>query len=798
MRHVFKTSLLTAILTMQFCAAQEAVQVGKGSYASFPPPGIAKGKPEEMEKKELNLVTNDGRPIPTNKWWTHLLFTKQSKSVALWSYPLRVDTTASGLDIFFPTGWDDKGSSPVSELPLGLTAGGDFKAGNPQAKDWSDWAIAFRIGETQDKYMDVTLGEGMPYVWVECHGAQPVLTLPKDKGAIVDAKYFDITGRPVAAPVTGDCLGIAYGGRQYGVFAPDGTRFSMENGAVNVEFTGKSQFLVVCPLPSQKDFEYFHRYAYAIPRDTKISWQYDAAKGMVATNWKITTELLKGTEKQIIQGWIPHHYRITTNNLSFNNLEYLTPRGKLRCTTGNEFTISYPYQGILPNLPAPKKIGGTGDYDSARLHTYFEDLLQKPKFGADTYWGGKDILRFGQCALMAQQAADPDYKKFCDALRDAMADWYTYTPGKKDHFFIRYPRWKALIGINSSYGSDGFNDNHFHYGYFTFATALLSMHDRQFASDYGPMATLVAKQYANWDRTDKEFPFLRTFDIWQGHSWAGGTGSQGGNNQESSSEAVQSWAGLLYLGQALGNKEMTDTGIMGYAMETEASLEYWFNIGGDVFPPEWKHPVTGMVWSAGKVYGTYFTGDPAWIYGIQWLPASPMLSYLVRDPAFARKSYENMIHDYEAHEQADAAKAPKPGKQPHVAKPAEIKSFGSGLGSVMLGYVLMYDPDWAAQQLDTLWNEPGDNIAHNAGEMTVMYYQAHAMRSLGLVDWKFHGGSPTSMVYYNAKTGIRTFVVWNPQPKAETVVFYEGNKPAGQMIATPQALTSVTKLSPVQ
>src|ERR1700759_1721588 len=106
---------------------------------------------------------------------------------------------------------------------------------------------------------------------------------------------------------------------------------------------------------------------------------------------------------------------------------------------------------------------------------------------------------------MAQQVSNPDQQKFTAALHDAMANWYTYTPGKADHYFVRYPHLKAMIGINPSYDSERFNDQHFHYGYFTFATALLIAQDPQFAADYGQMATLVAKQYANWDRTDKNF-----------------------------------------------------------------------------------------------------------------------------------------------------------------------------------------------------------------------------------------------------------------------------------------------------
>ena len=41
-----------------------------------------------------------------------------------------------------------------------------------------------------------------------------------------------------------------------------------------------------------------------------------------------------------------------------------------------------------------------------------------------------------------------------------------------------------------------------------------------------------------------------------------------------------------------------------------------------------------------------------------------------------------MIQDYEAKEK----------------KPGTIKQFGPALGSVMLGYVLMYDPAWVADQ----------------------------------------------------------------------------------------------------
>ena len=759
-------------------AGQLAVPVGKGSYADHPTPE-SDAKIKQFERRPLNLVHEDDRPIPTNQWWTDLLVSKYARS--LWAFPLKIDTGEKGIDIFFPTRWSGEGNDPVSEFPLKV-GGKDFRPTDARAKDWSDWGVVFRMAASPEKYFDVTLVRGIPYVWVECHGVQPELHFEKGAGV----KFFDRAGRETSLPLAGDCVGIEYRDRRFGLFAPDGAQFKAGQDGINLDLAGSdrgaAQYLVVCALPARKDLATFYQYAFAIPRDTKLSWKYDSAKGVVTTTWKITTEALKGTEHRVIQGWLPHHCRDTVSDFVLSRLEYLSPRGKLRCARGNEFHIAFPFSGIVPNLPAPGLIQGPHGFDPARMHAYLEMLAAKGNYGGDTYWGGKDILRFGQDALMAQQLNEPTCTTFVNHLRTALVDWFTYTPGEKEYYFARYPRWKALVDVKPSYGSEGFNDHHFHYGYFTWAAALLGMHDRQFLADYGEMARLVAKEYANWDHADQRFPFLRTFDVWEGHSWAGGTSSPGGNNQESSSEAVQSWAGLILLGEALGDRDMTAAGVMGYSMETRAVMEYWFNQGGDVFPPEWKHPIAGMVWSGGKVYGTYFTGDPAWIYGIQWLPASPALSYLVRDPAFARKCYENMVRDVQAKEK----------------KPRTIKQFGPALGSVMLGYVLMYDPEWAAEQLDALWAEPGDRVAHDASEMAIMYYMTHATRRLGQVDWTCRTNSPTSMVYVNPATKVRSYVVWNPSAESRSVNVYENDKLVGQIVAAPQVLTCASAIEPAK
>lgn len=728
------------------------VAVGKGSYASLPPAN-APDSLRQTNAKSLYVLDRGDRAIPTNQWWTNLIIEKYAGQ--LWAFPQMVTADKQGINIFFPIKWNAEGRDPVSDLPLAIRGEG-FQPADARARTWGDWTVLFREAESPTKYLDVTLGRGLPYVWVECHGVAPQIVCSGE------AACFDQTGKNVSFPTTADHLGIECGGRSFGVFAPAGTRFTKTGNQISCQFMGAKQFLVISPLPKREDLAVFHRYAYGIPRGSMMTWKYDPDAAQVTTTWHLETELLQGSEKRLIQGWLPHHYRATKNDLQLNGMQYLTPRGTMKCAVGNDFHLTYPFNGFLPMLPAPSA-NPIGGFNAARMKDYLTRYATRTEYGEDTYWGGKHLTQFAQYMTMARELKDPAYAKLRDSLHTALVDWYTYTPGEKAHYFTRYPNWRALVGVQPSYGSEGFNDHHFHYGYFTTASALLGMEDPQFLKDYGGMARLVAKEYANWDRSDANFPFLRTFDIWEGHSWASGFSSPTGDNQESSSEAMQSWGGLFLLGSALGDPEMTAAGAMGYAMESQAVMEYWFNQHGDNFSPNYKHPIAGMVWSGGLLYGTYFSGEPAWIYGIQWLPVSPMLSYLARDPEFAKKSFQTMMSEQEKNKGTNS-----------------ISKMGPALGSVILGYALQFDPDYVCTEMDTLYRS-GDPVARDNDTPGLTYYIAHANRDLGAIQWDYHTSLPTSTVYYNKQTKTWSYVVYNPQSTPQTVTVYKLDKKIGTL-----------------
>lgn len=746
-------------------AKPEVVAIGKGSYASFPPPQVEKVSRETLTRTLYLMPEAAKRPIPTNQWWTHLLIDRYSGR--LYPFPHQIRTDKEGIEFFFPWRWNGSGSDPEFENPLRIS-GENFQPADARAKSWSDWLLTFRLAESDTKFFDVTLGRGLPYLWIEATGVTPQLNI----GA--DATFFGADGQNAPLPLEGDTLGISFKGRSYGLFAPTGTRFSRAGDKLSVNFTGAKKFLVLCPLVKPADITLFRRFAFAIPRQTRLNWSYDPQRAEVTTKWHIETEPLQGTEKRLLQGWLPHHYRETVNDLKWAGPEYLSPRGTLKLATGNDFSITYPFRGLPFSLPQPQKTGLPNDFDEARLKDYITRYATRTDYGEDTYWGGKHLLQWGQYLWMAHATNDDDNaKKLQASLKKALVDWLTYTPDEKSRFFARYPRWQALIGFNTSYGSEAFNDQHFHYGYFTTAGAMLGFDDPQFLKDYGPMLRLVAKQYANWEREDTNFPFLRTFDTWEGHSWAGGFSSPTGNNQESSSEAMQSWAGLFWLGQALGDEKMAATGAMGYAMESRATQEYWFNQRGGNFSPNWKHDVVGMVWSAGNNYGTYFSGDPAWIWGIQWLPMTPALGYLTEDSEFAKKSFGQMW----------AARKAKEGD-------FDVNKLGAALGNVILGQAAQVNPDWVAAQMDELWaaNSP---VAKDNDTPGLTYYFAHTNRTLGKIVLNRHLDWPLSRVYFNSRTKEYTIVAFNPATTPRPTKVYEDDKVIGQVMLPPRQLTSI-------
>ncbi len=760
------TVLLAVSIRATLAPAQSIIPVGAGSCASYPPPQ-AGGTATSTINRPIYVVNTNGVPIPTNKWWTDDVVDQYAGN--MWAYPLTVSASSQGINVYDPINWVPSATNPQLGVGTAISIFGQgFSAASSSALRWGDWTVTFRLQQATNQFMDVTIGHGLPYVWAQFTGVQPEISLHGG------ATYFDDNGNALAFPIITNHFGISVLGQYWAVFAPDNTQFTLSNSMINASFASTNQYLVMAVMPAQSNLCYFSQYAYALPTNSVMTWAYDPNAGAVTTSWHLATQVLQGSQPQLIQGWLAHHWRNTTNNLTFNGIQYSVARGLMLCATGTDFQIVYNFNGILPTLPAPQQLGLTNDYNPSRMAWYLTNVAANTNVAPDTYWGGRDILRYAQHMAFANQVGDTNHTTLENTTRSALTNWLTYTPNEPTYYFASYPTWKALVGFEASYGSDQFNDQHFHYGYFTHAAALLGMYDQTFLTNFGPMVTLVAKEYANWDRTDTNFPVFRTFDIWSGHSQASGfSDPTRGGNQESSSEACQSWGGLFLLGSMLNNSQMQAAGAMGYSMETTAVREYWFNANGsNVWPAVYTQTIVGILWDNGMDYQTYFGLVPIYIHGIQWEPPSPIMSYLVRDPVFAQNDYNNMLAEQLAQQGTNS-----------------ISSMGSEWGNYALAYAGQFNPDYTAAQMDQLW-AANDPVATDPTYAGVTYYQAHSTRMLGSIQWNMHISIPTSAVYYNTNTAQYSFIAYNPQPTQQLATIYSNNMVIGTMTLPPYSFVN--------
>ncbi|MFV0469871.1 MAG: discoidin domain-containing protein [Dysgonomonas sp.] len=773
MKKIF--TLLSLVLATAVCA-QQPIKVGAGSYAEYTP--LYKSKTNEhagdqsrvMETRTLYITDqNKGKPIPSNDWWTDLLVSQYSGN--LWAYPQVVNAEEYGFFVAYPRSRTADGNEMTWKTQIEVS-GKQFNPPSALANNWHDWGLDFLMKDG-NKEMQVTLAHGIPFTWVESKNL--VLQLKCQ-----NAELYDTDGQVIQLPFTGSRFVVEMNGDAYGIYAPEGTVFSQKNDVLEVTFSGFAQYLSIGVLPAKTDLDSYAEYAYTIPRKTEVQWNYDETSGKMATTWNLQTENLNGgTQKNVLQGFIPHHYKNSEYNFSFTPYEYTTPRGKMKMAVGNSFSIAYKFNGILPYFAAPLQNDTLKNpYQKARMIQMISDYANKGSFGSDTYWGGKGLTQMAMYMTFAYDMGEMELFEKCKSrLKDVLVNWLTFTPGEEDFFFARYPRWGALVGYNTSYDSDTFNDHHFHYGYFTLASGILALFDDDFKNKYGEMATQLAKDYANWDRNDEQYPFFRTLDPWAGHSYAGGLAGWGGNGQESSSEAMQGWGGVYMLGVATGNKAMRDAGIFGWTLEARGTAEYWFDRDREnIDYTLYKNPYNSNLTSQGVGWWTWFSGDPVWMHSIQWMPISPALKYLYEDIDFARWDYAQMWSKKEIG-----------GWETQLGLPSAL-SYESGLGNVVLSYLQISDPDSAAVVFDNMWNADMP-VVKNTDTGGISYYVLQSHRSYGDICWDIHADVPTATTYKHPLTGRYTYMVYNTEATEKNIKFYQNGIVIKEIKAPARKLT---------
>ncbi|HEV7866300.1 MAG TPA: glycosyl hydrolase [Chthoniobacteraceae bacterium] len=429
---------------------------------------------------------------------------------------------------------------------------------------------------------------------------------------------------------------------------------------------------------------------------------------------------------------------------------------------GGDYVPSIPPEiGVIPALVFTKF---TENKKLAALLA--ADLAEEPQFLGDTYWLGKQLGKWATLLPIAEQLGDrAAEEELTRRIKSSLENFFTATDASgapkaaKDGVFYYDANWGTLIGYPASFGSDvELNDHHFHYGYFIRAAAEIARRDAEWAKDWGGMVRLLIRDIASADRQDAMFPFLRNFDPYAGHSWASGHAKFGdGNNNESSSEAVNAWYGLILWAEATGDAALRDLGVWLYSTEIAAIEDYWFNVHGDLWPKEYTPSVVTMVWGGKGANATWFSANPEAVHGINWLPFTPASLYLGRFPDYAAKNYNALV--VEAKE-ADAKKPPKPGS---------LVGQWDQWADLVWMYRALSDPADALAQFEA---RPANFKPEAGNSLTFTYLWLSTLAEYGQVDRTVTADTPFFAVFN--KAGKKTHVAWNGGIATRTVKFSDG------------------------
>ena len=725
--------------------------VGSGSYADSTPPGAA--VPTECNDRPITNprahVTSSfpAGAIPTNDWWTSLLWRKfdcSAVSAALAAHPAVFQAFTDGLGVSYPTTPSISGTSTgVSEYHYSYAE--DVRIGvaglsaDGKVDDYSDWTVS-ELWSNGSSTLRTTFGHGLPFVYATKTGSGNATLTTQ--------------GTPTVWSNADGAIGFTVNGHDYAAYGPTGSTWTVSGTTISSSLYNRG-FFSVAVLPATGSasgraaaLAAYAPYAHNHVTGTKVSWSYDEAAAKMTATYAFTTQAKQGSGTGTVFALYPHQ-RDNLSGVTPSAYSYVSPRGPMRVVIGaSQFRTVSTFNGVLPQLA---NTGFSSGADASQLAGYVNDVAASDPFagfGEDTYWTGKAIGRATQVIQIANLTGNTSARDtLLSKVKARLTDWMTASPGEAQRLFAYNQAWGTLIGYPASYGSDtDLNDHHFHYGYYVVGAATVAQFDPSWAasSAYGSMVNTVIKDAANWDRTDTRFPFLRDFDIYAGHDWASGHGAFGaGNNQESSSEGMNFASGLIQWGQATGNTQVRDLGIYLYTTQASAIENYWFDNDDEAFPAAFGHSTVGMVWGDGGAYATWFSAEPEMIQGINLLPSTAGHLYLGYDPAYIRRNI------------------------------AELERNNGGPATVWQDIIWEFQALADAPQALSQFRAQASSYPVEEGESRAhTFYWLKNLAGLGTVDRSVTANTPLHAVFL--KNGVRTYQAANMSGSATTVRFSNG------------------------
>lgn len=732
---------LTGLLVSLFCmgVTAQTVKLGAASYYTAPKTGDRAVPPALLRTQALQDT-----PAQTSQWYSTVVYS--AKPEAIFVQPLAVKPTATGLEISLPvkqvrsTERRDVEIHYPHSSPV-LIAPAAFVPGQSRLAKHGDWSVTISMGRDTDN-MNVSVAHGVPYAFVQISRGDALLKLPAGATALVN-------------PLDPRILLLDAKGVHYAVFGPGGANWR-QNAATEWQLQlpqGKGYFsAAVLPDATPETLALFTRHAYTFIDDTRVKWSFDPVSSRVETTFTAKTKTMEGEPSTAMLGLYPHHWFNNPSLVIKPGPEFDTVRGKIRLLESDSFKTSAIYAGFVPFWPGVADASRQAELQELMKVDQRNARRMMLEEGKGPYWQGKGLQRILKLMDVVEQQGDLEGRdRLLDLVKKRTESWFTGEGGGYFHY-------DSKQGTVASYPEEFFtveqlNDHHFTYGYWIRAAADIALRDPNWAASekWGGMVDLLIADIATTQREQARFPFLRNFDPYEGHSWASGIGmGEMGNNQESSSEAINAWAGLILWGEIKGDQVLRDLGLYLYTTEVEAINHYWFDIHGKVLAPEYKNLEVSQLFGGMYSHNTWWTDDPRQIKGINLLPITTASTYLGRNPAFVKKNVATLVPETAIY-----------NARGFYAKPPDIWQ------DIFAQYLGLADP---AAALAT-WNRWGSFELGDTRSHALHFIQS--LNEMGTPDFSVTADT-TLFAVFKRTDGQRSYLAYNAGKTPINVKFSDG------------------------
>ncbi len=785
---------------------KRVVEVGEGSYVID---NVNLRQPREPYYATENLKT----PIVSNDWWSSVLYQRLSDAIATLPYALQY--TDTGLGFYYvneqyitqSSEWGASGAIGSGSEQNDLTLHTSEIKGTPSSKvdKYGDWSVDVVWSDDDTPKMKTTMVKGSPFLYNTFSNPQEV-----EISAYKIIRFFDKDNKEILAndgdSVTTDHIGVVTENvtkgapelnnredrkqeHSFGIYVPEGTRFTRIGSKIKVQLGNNENYMTVGVLEKNIELNYLYQYAYNYVTDTIVDYIYDEASGMVTTNYRCVVEPKRtGAEfkNETLMCLFQHQWRNTDSAVE-EDKTYSSIRGTLKVHEGNTFDYRLRFTGIIPAFSNPGK--DVEGYDEELMREYlkmFKESTISNYWIADPYWQGKKTHPMAMGIMIAEQLGDYETRDLLlKNLKKVLVNWLSYD-GEDDWPYHMYysESWGALNGNGGDFGmAMNLTDHHFVWAYFIYPAAVLASYDPSFVEDYGEMLEMLIRDCMNPDKDDELFPFMRNFDPYEGHSWAGGyCDNPDGNNQESAGEATFAWAGLYLWGLVTGNDAYRDAGIWGWTSESNAIMEYWFDVHDDIWLPAYNEGCVGMVFGLSYNNGTYFGVNPSSIYGIHLLPVTPAQSYMGYNQEYA-------AHIYAKYREAQ-------DRYQNWLTTNNKQEDPEGWYHIMLPFLSLTDAGQAVKVWDEQWSQVDEagqhtsNLAKERDELYSSYWYLQNMNAKGQFTDEIWSSNYTSYQVFK-KDGTYTATVWNPKSEPIRVEFRNAQGVTATVVVAANSLVDV-------